>query len=95
MSQATRQNGYAARRREMEKIDKYSNEHLPGGASPNFSPLVFEHFGCLGQAAEQFQDSLAKFSRDIKGNRNVAELKKTSGQDTYLSQYKSFMLLSS
>ena len=61
--------------REMKKINKYSNEQLLGGASLNFIPLVHEHFGHWGQAAKQFLDSLAKWSRDIEGNPNMAEFK--------------------
>ena len=73
ISQAARENGYAAIKIEMKKIDKYSNEHLRCGVSPNFVHLAFEHFWCWSQAAEQLRDSLAKYSRDIKGNPNVAE----------------------
>ena len=52
--------------------EKYSNERLPGGTSPTFTPLVLEHFGHWGSAAEIF---LAKKSRDSGGNTKYAEFK--------------------
>ena len=57
----------------MKKTKKNTNEHLLGGARPNFIPLVFQHFEYWGQATEQFLDSLAKTYRDAKGNSNMAE----------------------
>ena len=64
--------GYAAKKREEKKCEKYNNERLPGGTSPTFTPLVLGHWG---SAAESFLSELAKKSRELEGNTNYAEFK--------------------
>ncbi|XP_062521014.1 uncharacterized protein LOC134195941 [Corticium candelabrum] len=49
----------AATRRENLKIKKYDQELLPGGFRPTFVPIVFEHFGCWGEKAEDYFEETA------------------------------------
>ena len=48
LNKAACEEGYAAKKREEKKCDKYNNERLPGGTSPTFTPLVLEHFRHIG-----------------------------------------------
>ena len=48
---------------------------LPGGKSPNFIPLVYEHFSQWGQAAEDYLNVLATRSRDSEVRPNPAEFR--------------------
>ena len=65
----------AATRRENLKIKKYDQELLPGGFRPTFVPIVFEHFGCWGEKAEEYLKKLSQLSRDEDGKPNAATFK--------------------
>ena len=54
----------AATRRENLKIKKYDQKLLSGGFRPTFVPIVFEHFGCWGEKAENYLKKLSQLSRD-------------------------------
>ena len=57
---------------------KYSVEQVPEGSQSNCIPLVFEHFGSWGSAAETFFDDLSKRSKDAEGSKITAEFNKKS-----------------
>ena len=69
LNKAACEEGYAAKKREEKKCDKYNNERLPGGTNPTFTPLVLDHFGHWGSTTESFLSELAKKSRDLEGNK--------------------------
>ena len=45
------------------------------GTTPNFVPLVFEHFGFWGQEADNFLNSLSKKSKDSEGRSTEANFR--------------------
>ena len=64
----------AATRRENLKIKKYDQELLPGGLT-NIVPIIFEHFGCWGEKAEDYLKKLSQLSRDEDGKPNASTFK--------------------
>ena len=67
--------GYAAKKREEQKDEKYQHElHLTTSTS-SFVPLVMEHFGRWGVKAEAYLKELSKRSRNEEGLPNPAEFK--------------------
>ena len=70
------EDGFAAAQMENIKRRKYSNEQLHGSSSsPDFKPLVFEHFGRWGSEAKAYLNFLAKRSRSSVGKCNEAEFR--------------------
>ena len=69
------ESGCAASRREEKKKVKYLKDLLPGGSTPNFAPLVFEHFGHWGNTATDYLNTLSLRSRDSDGKCNKAEFR--------------------
>ena len=65
----------AATRRENLKIKKYNQELLPGGFRPTLVPIVFKHFGCWGEKAEDYLKKLSQLSRDEDGKPNASTFK--------------------
>ena len=66
----------AATRRENLKIKKYDQELLPRSFRPTFVPIVFEHFGCWGEKAEEdYLRKLSQLSRDEDGKSNASTFK--------------------
>ena len=57
------------------KIKKEDQELLPGGFQPTFMPVVFKHFGCWGQKAEDYLKKLSQLSRDEDGKPNALTFK--------------------
>ena len=45
LNRASKEAGYAAKKREMRKKSKYEALSVQDGTIPNLFPLVFEHFG--------------------------------------------------
>ena len=67
--------GFAAKKREEEKCDKYAQVQLPSGNSPHIVPLVFEHFGTWGGQAHDYLNDLSRRSVDEVGRSNAEEFK--------------------
>ena len=65
----------AATKRQNLKIKMYDLELLPGGIRPTFVPIVFEHFGCWGEKAEDYLKKLLQLSRDEDGKTNASTFK--------------------
>ena len=65
----------AANKRENLKIKKYDQELLPEGFRPTFVPIVWEHFGCWGEKAEDYLKKLSQLSRDEDGKSNESTFK--------------------
>ena len=70
-----KRDGFAAKRREENKMSKYSESHLPNGLTPSMIPLVFEHFGTWGEKANNFLKTLSKRSIADNGGKNPSEFK--------------------
>ena len=67
---ATTQRAVATRRENL-KIKRYDQELLPGGFQPIFVPIVFKHFGCWGEKAEDYLKKLSQLSRDVDKKPNA------------------------
>ena len=50
--------GFAGKTREEMKNDKYDSEILPGGNASKCRPVVFEHFGTWGVAADRLLNTV-------------------------------------
>ena len=75
LSQASKNDGAAAARREIRKTTKYSQVKIPGVSSFTFIHLVFEHFGRWGEEATNYLQELSARSTDDGGNKNPNEFK--------------------
>ena len=75
LSRSAEEDGFAASRRQDRKQSKYKQLKLPGGKSPTFTPLVMEHFGRWGLAAESYLNALASRAKDCEGLSNPAEFR--------------------
>ena len=69
---ASREDRFAAAKREEKKINKYSNQHHPGSCKATFIPLIFEHFGCWGEKADNYLNQLAKRLSDVESGSSEA-----------------------
>ena len=69
---ASKENGHAAVRREEKKIEKYSEELVPGGYVSRCVPLVIEHFWRWGTKAENFLQHLSQQSAIPEANFNAS-----------------------
>ena len=58
-----------------EKINKYSNQQHPGSCKATFIPMIFEHFGCWGEKADNYLNQLAKRSRDVESGLSEAQFR--------------------
>ena len=67
--------GHTDRQTDRRKIKKYDQELLSGGFRPTFVPIVFEHFGCWGEKAEDYLKKLSQLSRDEDGKPNASTFK--------------------
>ena len=72
---ALRENRFAAAKREETKINKYLNQQHPRSCKAAFIPLIFEHFGCWGEKADNYLNQLAKRSRYIESGSNEAQFR--------------------
>ena len=75
LSQASKNDGAAAARREIRKTTKCSQVKISGVSSFSFIPLVFEHFGHWGEEATNYLQELSARSTDDGGNKNPNEFK--------------------
>ena len=66
---------YAAKKREAKKEQKYNQQLSQSGSRPSLIPLVFEHYGYWGSAAEDYLDCLSKKSKDEHGRNNEADFR--------------------
>ena len=73
VSQAAKEDGVAAARRQQEKSRKYAEMVDVWGTPSTCVPLVFEHFGRWGEQAHQFLDQLSLQSVDEDGRENSKE----------------------
>ena len=81
--------GYAAKKREQQKDDKYQHElHLTNAAS-TFVPLVMECFGRWGERAEEYLKDLSK--KKMKKGSPIQASSKQSGRDAYPCNCKNAM----
>ena len=71
LSQASKNDGAAAARREIRKTTKYSQVKIPGVSSFSFVSLVFEHFGHWGEEATNYLQELSARSTDDGGIRTL------------------------
>ena len=60
MKGATAESGYAAKKREVKKEQKYNQGVPQSGTRPLFVPLVLEHYGYWGPSAEDHLDRISK-----------------------------------
>ena len=74
-SNSCKSDGFAAKKREEEKCDKYAKVQLPSGNAPHIVPLVFEHFGTWGERAHDYLNDLSRRSVDEVGRSNAEEFK--------------------
>ena len=58
MKGAAAESGYAAKKREMKKEQKYNQQVYQSGSRLSFVPLVFEHYGYWGPSAEDYLDCI-------------------------------------
>ena len=56
MKGAAAESGYAAKKREMKKEQKYNQQVSQSGSRQSFVPLLFEHYGYWGPSAEAYID---------------------------------------
>ena len=56
--------GFAAMKREETKNAKYYCEILPGGNASKCIPVVFEHFGTWGVAADRLLNTLSEIKKE-------------------------------
>ena len=69
------ESGYAAKKREAKKEQKYNQQLSQSGSRSSLIPLVFEHYGYWGSAAEDYLDCLSKKSKDEHGRNNEADFR--------------------
>ena len=62
-------------KREAKKEQKYNQQLSQSGSRPSLIPLVFEHYGYWGSAAEDYLDCLSKKSKDEHGRNNEADFR--------------------
>ena len=74
-SNSCKSDGFAVKKREEEKCDKYAKVQLPSGNAPHIVPLVFEHFGTWGERAHDYLNDLSRRSVDEVGRSNAEEFK--------------------
>ena len=84
--------GFAAKKREEEKCDKYAQVQLPSGNAPHIVPLVFEHFGTWGGQAHDYLNDLSRRPVDEVGRSNAEEFKSYSTDGASAYYYKSVTL---
>ena len=70
ISNASRENGAAAVRREQQKAMKYSHQFDIFGNPSKCIPAVFEHYGRWGLKAQQLLYDLSLLSFDEDGQKN-------------------------
>ena len=58
-----------------ERRKKYSNQQHPGSCKATFIPLIFEHFGCWGEMADNYLNQLTKRSRDVESGLSEAQFR--------------------
>ena len=81
MKGAAAESGYAAKKREVKKEQKYNQEVSQSGSRLSFVPLVFEHYGYWGPSAEDYLDRISKKAKDINGHNS-----ETDFRDRWLKQ---------
>ena len=59
MKRAAAESGYAAKKREVKKEQKYNQEVSQFGSRLSFVPLVFEHYGYWCPSAEGYLDHIS------------------------------------
>ena len=68
MKGAAAESGYAAKKREMKKEQKYNQQVSQSGSRLSFVLLVFEHYGYWGPSAEDYLDCISKKAKDTNGH---------------------------
>ena len=67
---ASRKDRFAAAKR-----NKYSNQQHQGSCKATFIPLIFEHFGCWGEKADNYLNQLAERLRDVESGSSEAQFR--------------------
>ena len=72
---AAAESGYAAKKREVKKEQKYNCEVSQSGSRPSFVPLVFEHYGYWGPVSRRLPRSHMKKAKDTNGHNSLTDFR--------------------